>query len=114
VLDKALAEGRYSSVSDGVNDWYIEFNDLNRSIAGVIDANERITTRRKDLIRRFAQARAQYDAHKAQIGESKSLAKFAELAEAALNGKIKLDEAERAVESYEVKLGELVLRLQSK
>lgn len=113
-LDAALAAGNFSAVNAGLNDWYIEFNDLNRSTNDVISANERVNERRTGLVRRLAEAKAQYEAHKTKIGESKSLAKFLEVATASLTGKIKLDEAERAVESYEVKLGELIARIDSK
>jgi hypothetical protein len=110
-LEEALAANRFDAVNEGVNDWYIEYNDLNRSLHEVIAANEKVNERRAKLVRRLSEAKANYEAHKTQIGESKSLAKFSELATAALTGKIHLDDAERAVESYEVKLGELIARI---
>jgi hypothetical protein len=113
-LEQALTDKRFDAVTQGVNDWYIEYNDLNRSLHEVISANERVNERRRKLVQRLATAKASYEAQKAAIGESKSLAKFDEVATAALSGKIHLEEAERAVESYEVKLGELIARIGTK
>jgi regulator of replication initiation timing len=110
-LDTKLAAGEYDAVSHGVDEWYVEYNALNRSLHEVIEANERVNQRRTDLVQRLAKATADYEAHKAKIGESKSLATFARIAKESLTGKIKLDEAERAVESYEIKLAQLIANI---
>ncbi len=110
-LDTKLAAGEYDAVSHGVDEWYVEYNALNRSLHEVIDANERVNQRRTDLVQRLSKATADYEANKAQIGESKSLATFARIAKESLTGKIKLDEAERAVESYEIKLAQLIANI---
>ena len=107
-LEAKLAAHDYDGVSHGVDEWYVEYNALNRSLHEVIEANERVNKRRTDLLQRLAKATADYEAHKAKLGESKSLSTFARIAKESLTGKIKLDEAERAVESYEIKLAQLL------
>lgn len=110
-LEGKLSEGKYDAVSHGVDEWYVEYNALNRSLHEVIEANERVIQRRIDLLQRLATATADYEAHKDKIGESKSLSTFARIAKESLTGKIKLDEAERAVESYEIKLAQLIANI---
>jgi hypothetical protein len=114
-LKTALAEERWQAVTDGLRDWNREYEGVKADVAEVVRTNQGMVDKRKAILERWAACKRRTKELEVQgLVVDKALGKFAELAEASLTGKVKLDEAETAVYSYETALGERAARLEKK
>ncbi len=110
-LDAALLQSRFESVHEGTDAWYVSYNAAKQAVSQAITANQLVLTNCAEIKRRWTAAKLLFAQHQAKLPESKALHAFDEKAQQAMTGKIKLKEADEAVHSYEVKLGEMIARL---
>lgn len=113
-LEAAHAEQRWEAARLGLVDWFRERAAVEARIGEAIDANTALLKKRQALADRWARARARTREHAAKgLADDRPLSKFAEKAEALLAGRTPLAEADLIIHSYEVRLEELIARLDS-
>jgi len=112
-LTKALPGQRLDALQSGLPDWNRECDQLHTSIESAIKANQRPLDKKKELTRRWAEAQRKTEEYKGRgLVVDKALHTFGDKAGQLMSqSKINLEEADRMIYSYEIRLGEMISKL---